>query len=113
MHVSLNAKELLLPAPFSFTARTSDILLKKHLFGFDNHVYRTENMRFKASLNFWYMVFWACAQKAAATRHVSTKLSSLSMSYCKTVKYTQVYKNTFGYVCEGKQLGKKLHVYAC
>ncbi len=42
----------------------------------------------------------ARAQKAAITRHVSTKLSSLSTK-----------KNTVGYVCEGKQLGKKLNVY--
>ncbi len=55
VHVSLNANELLLPAPFyrielhlySLYLRYS---AKKHLFGFDYHVYRAEIMRFKAKL---------------------------------------------------------------
>ncbi len=59
VYVSLNANELLLPAPFSRIAagiKAAPLLQlvyqilcqKKHLFGFDYHVYRTEIMRFKA-----------------------------------------------------------------
>ncbi len=52
VHFSLNANELLLPAPFSRIElrhyssflRYSD---KKHLFGFDYHVYCAEIMRVK------------------------------------------------------------------
>ncbi len=52
MHVSLNANELLLPAPFfriglclySSYLRYS---AKKHLFAFDYHLYRAEIMHFK------------------------------------------------------------------
>ncbi len=88
VHVSLNANELLLPAPFSrielclyswylrYSARNIclvliiiSIALKSCVL---NHI----------SLNFWYMAFWAHifearAQKAAVTRHESrhTKLS--------------------------------------
>ncbi len=52
VHVSLNTNELLLPAPFSRTGLSlySWYLwysAKKHLFGFDYHVDRTEIMRFK------------------------------------------------------------------
>ncbi len=55
MHVSLNANELLLPAPFSriglclysWHLRYS---AKKHLFGFDYHAYCAEIMCFKAIL---------------------------------------------------------------
>ncbi len=74
------------------------------------------------SLNFWYTVFWAHtseanAQKAAITQHVSPKLSSLScliaLKQSNTHKFMLKkhisYKNS--YVCEGKQLGKKSHVY--
>ncbi len=87
MHVSLNANELLLLAPFSRIGLCLYLryCAKKHLFGFDYHAYRTEIMCFNShiSLNLWYTVFWAhtsetCAQKVAVIRHVSTKLSSLS-----------------------------------
>ncbi len=87
MHFSLNANELLLPAPFSriglclyslyvrYSAKNiclvliiMSIALKSCIL---NHI----------RLNFWYTVFWthtseARAQKAAVTRN--TKLSSLS-----------------------------------
>ncbi len=89
VHVSLNANELLLPAPFSSIGLClySSYLrysAKKNMFGFDYHVYRAEIMHFKPCyLNFWYTVSWAHtsearAQKAAVTWHVGTKLSSLS-----------------------------------
>ncbi len=51
------------------------------------------------SLNFWYTIFWvhrskACAQKAAVTRHVSTKLSSLSCSIVLKLSNTHKFIRT-------------------
>ncbi len=49
VHVSLNANELLLPAPFSRMLWLYSSYLrysaKKHVFGFDYYVYRTEIVR--------------------------------------------------------------------
>ncbi len=54
VHVSLNANEILLPAPFSRIGlcfySLSQILCQKHLFGFDYHVFCTEIMNIKAIL---------------------------------------------------------------
>ncbi len=54
MEVSLNANELLFPAPFSRIGLClySSFLrysAKKHMFGFDDHVYHVEIMHFKLS----------------------------------------------------------------
>ncbi len=89
MHVSLNANELLLPAPFpewdcAFTAGTSCTLLKNTcLVLIIMYIALKSCILNHISLNLWYRVFWAHtseahAQKAAVTWHVSTKLSSLS-----------------------------------
>ncbi len=73
-------------------------------------------------LNFWYRVIGAHtsearAQKATVTRHVSTKLSSLSCLIALKLSNTHTFilitrvTKRVSYVCEGEQLGKKLHVY--
>ncbi len=68
------------------------------------------------SINFWYMVFWVHTSEAHAQR-ASVTCQVFFMSYCiSTAKSTQVYVKTrvpksVAYICEGKQLGKKAHVY--
>ncbi len=47
VHVSLNANELLLPAPFSRIVLIPQIPCQKHLFGFDYHACHAEIMHFK------------------------------------------------------------------
>ncbi len=58
---------------------------------------------------FWAHTSEACAQKAAVTRLVLFLV--LLRLNCQILKTHVSYKNTVGYVCEGKKLGKKLHVY--
>ncbi len=84
MHVSLNANELLLPAPFSriglclYISYLRCSAKKKHLFGFDYHVYHTEIINFKP-YQFKLLIYgFLSAQKAAVRQYVSTNLSSLS-----------------------------------
>ncbi len=70
-------------------------------------------------LCWWYTALVHTSKSHAQsklTRHASTKLSSLSCLIALKLSNTQVYvKNrvtkTVGYVCDGKQLGKKSHVY--
>ncbi len=56
VHVSLNVNEILLPAPFSriglcfYSSLNLRYSAKKHLFGFDYHVYHAEIIRFKVIL---------------------------------------------------------------
>ncbi len=126
VHVSLNATELLLSAPFSrivgaFTAWSSDTLAKNIcLVLIIMSVLLKSCILNNFGLNFLYTVFWAHtsearAQKAAVTWYASTKLSSLLMlKLSNTHKFmlkTHVsYKNSC-YVCESKQLGIKSRLY--
>ncbi len=75
-----------------------------------NHISLNPDIRFSEGTHAKYV-----HRKWLSDAFLSCSLSCLikpKLSYAQNVmSKTQKYKNTVGFVCEGKQLGKKLHAY--